>query len=61
MKKSRKEILIAKLGTPLHIDYIADNILFETKEKALSILNELENDGFIESDNNKQYYKNKKK
>ena len=60
MNKSRKEILLAKLGSPLHFDYISNYILFETKENTLKILDELINDGIIET-KDKQYYNIRKK
>jgi biotin operon repressor len=61
MEKSVKlEMLLSKLGQPLSLEFISNNLLnmseFETKE----YLNELVEDGIIIKENNYYTIKNKK-
>ena len=54
-KKTPTETLLSKLRTPLHIDYICENILKMEKTECLNLLTDLVNKGII--DENKRYYK----
>jgi hypothetical protein len=54
-KKTPTEKLLSKLRTPLHIDYICENILKMEKTECLNLLTDLVNKGII--DENKRYYK----
>jgi len=59
--KSLNEILLSKLRNSLSIDYIASSILFDTLENTQKHLDKLVESGIIESDENKQYYRIKRK
>lgn len=59
--KSLNEILLSKLRDSLSIDYIASSILFDTLENTQKHLDKLVESGIIESDENKQYYRIKRK
>ena len=59
--KSLNEVLLSKLRDTLSIDYIASSILFDTLENTQKHLDKLVESGIIESDENKQYYRIKRK
>jgi predicted transcriptional regulator len=46
--------LLSKLRSPLHLDYISDNILKMNKYETLELLNDLISQGLIE-EKNKMY------
>ena len=46
--------LLSKLRSPLHLDYISDNILKMNKYETLELLNDLISQGIIE-EKNKMY------
>jgi len=59
--KSPNEVLLSKLRDNLSVDYIANSILFDTLENTQKYLENLVKEGIIESDENKQYYRLKRK
>jgi hypothetical protein len=59
--KSINEVLLSKLRDNLSIEYIASTILFDTLENTQKHLEKLVESGIIESDENKQYYRIKRK
>ena len=59
--KSLNEVLLSKLRDTLSIDYIASTILFDTLENTQKYLDKLVESGIIESDENKQYYRIKRR
>jgi hypothetical protein len=59
--KSLNEVLLSKLRDTLSIDYIASSILFDTLENTQKHLDKLVESGIIESDENKKYYRIKRK